>query len=237
MAMAGDSRNRLPVGIPMSGAMRLELLEELLRRRDMDQAARSKLASAPPGRSKDAFVRVQQIDAENAAWLRNALKPGYWLGRTFVGEEGSHAAWLLAQHADRDPELQQHCLKLLAKAVAEGEASPGDLAFLTDRVLLASGQNQVYGTQLGVRDGYLVACRLRNPDTVDERRESVGLEKLETYLARARELFGTPSPARIICPNCLAEIETWLPELGGRSVVECASCHTVHTIRPCIRKT
>jgi hypothetical protein len=221
----------------MSDAMRLDLLEELLRRRDADQAARSNLASGAPDKRSDAFARVQQIDAENAAWLRNVLTLWRWPGRSLVGDEGSHAAWLLAQHADCDPELQQRGLELLARAVADGEASPGDLAFLTDRVLLASGQTQIYGTQLGMRDGQLVACRLRDPDTVDERRESVGLEKLEIYLGRARDLLGIPSPARIICPNCLAEIEIWPPELGGRSVVECASCHTVHTIRPLIRKT
>ena len=34
-------------------------------------------------------------------------------------------------------------------AVAAGDASPGDLAYLTDRVLVAQGEPQVYGTQWG----------------------------------------------------------------------------------------
>jgi hypothetical protein len=41
-----------------------------------------------------------------------------------VGEDGAHAAWLLAQHADRDPAFQRRCLDLLTQAVAGREASP-----------------------------------------------------------------------------------------------------------------
>ena len=48
----------------------------------------------------------------------------------------------------------RRCLDLLAEAAIRGEASRADLAYLTDRVLLAEGQAQVYGTQfVGARDG------------------------------------------------------------------------------------
>jgi hypothetical protein len=217
--------------------MRLELLEELRRRRDADLAARSALKSAAPDKSRDALAHAQKVDDENAAWLREVIAERLWPGRALVGEEGSHAAWLLAQHADRHRELQRQCLKLLERAVAEGDASSVDLAYLTDRVLLASGHTQIYGTQIGVRDGRLVACRLHDPETVDERRASVGLENLEVYLQHILDLYGPPSPAHIVCPGCSAEIEVWLPELGGRSVFECASCHAAATIRPSVPKT
>ena len=84
-----------------------------------------------------------------------------WPGRSLVGEEAAHAAWLLAQHADRHPALQEQWLSLLEAAVAQGEASPIDLAHLTDRVLLARGELQVYGTQTNGADGRWIACRLR----------------------------------------------------------------------------
>jgi len=213
--------------------MGARLREELLRRRDAEQAARSDLARG----EEDALARTMRIDDDNAQWLRNVAATWGWPGRSLVGDEGAHAAWLLAQHADRDPWLQQRCLKLLEQAVAAGEASPGDLASLTDRVLLADGATQIYGTQMTAREGRYIACRLRDPETVDERRASVGLETLEAYLSRALDLYGPPSPTHVICPNCRAEIEAWLPELGGRSIVECSSCHGIYTIRPSIRKT
>jgi len=209
------------------------LLEELLRRRDADQDARSAVGRGEPG----ALRRTIEVDGENAEWLRNLVREWGWPGRSLVGDEGAHAAWLLAQHADRDPALQKHCLTLLEQAVADGEASPRDLAFLNDRVLLAEGATQIYGTQMTAQSGKFAACRLRDPEMVDKRRASVGLEPLDVYLNRALELYGTPSPARVICPDCRAEIEVWLPEPGGRSTAECAACHAVHVLRPSIPKT
>lgn len=227
MVVGDDDGTRRDAWILMSDAI-LPLREELLRRRDADLAARSAVARG----EADALRRTMRIDDENSAWLRELLAHSGWPGRSAVGDEGAHAAWLLAQHADRDPSLQKRCLAMLEQAVAAGEASPRDLAFLTDRVLLASGETQIYGTQMTARDGRLTACRLRDPETVDQRRASVGLESLETYRNRALELFGPPSPCQAICPNCRAEMEVWLPELGGRSTVKCASCGRSYILRP-----
>ncbi len=210
-----------------------DLRDELLRRRDADQEARLSVPRGVPG----ALETTMRIDDENAVWLREVVAKIGWPERSLVGDDGAHAAWLLAQHADRDPALQKRCLTLLEQAVAASEADPRDLAFLTDRVRLAAGQNQIYGTQMTPQDGRFAACRLADPETVDERRASVGLEPLNEYLNRALELYGPPSPARIICPNCSAEIEAWLPEPGSNATVECASCHSAWNIRPSIPKT
>jgi hypothetical protein len=148
-----------------------------------------------------------------------------------VGDEGAHTAWLLAQHADRDRVFQQRCLALLERAVADGEASPSDLAYLTDRVLLARGEPQLYGTQLTARDWRLVPCRLRDPATVDERRAALGLETLKDYLRRSMELSGPPSPASIVCAGCGERIELWLPEPGGTVKVTCPACHRRASVR------
>lgn len=208
-----------------------ELANELMRRSDADQAARSAVRRG----DRDALARVMQIDDDNASWLENIVETVGWPGRSQVGDAGSHAAWLLAQHADRRPALQRRCLTLLDEAVASGDASPVDLAHLTDRVLLSSGEEQIYGTQLTARDGRFAAIRLRDPETVDNRRKSVGLEKLETHLRRALELFGPPAPAPMLCPMCGGEIEVWLPEPGGKTSVTCPACRSVTTIRPDIQ--
>jgi hypothetical protein len=210
-----------------AGNLRQDLREELLRRRDLDQSARSAFRS----NAREQVVRLVQIDDDNIAWLEQVVDAVGWPGRSRVGEEGAHAAWLLAQHADRHPALQQRWLTLLEQAVADGEASPADLAFLTDRVRLAQGELQVYGTQMNARDGRFVACRLGEPETVDLRRASVGLDTLEAQLQHMLDLDGPPTPARILCPTCRAEIEVWLPELGGRSTIACPSCQSVATIK------
>jgi hypothetical protein len=209
-----------------------DLLKELLNRRDLDQAARSALVGGQEG-----FAGVLKIDDYNAAWLSEVVDTVGWPGRKLVGDEGAHAAWLLAQHADRYPSLQRRCVKLLEEAVALGDASPSDLAYLTDRVLLASGKPQIYGTQFTALDGRFVACRLRDSETVNDRRASVGLETLEAQLRRALDLYGPPAPAPMLCPTCREKIEVWLPEIGGRSIVKCASCHSMMTVRADIRET
>jgi hypothetical protein len=201
------------------------LLKELLERRDLDQAARSAIDG------RQAFARVMQIDDDNAAWLRMIVVTVGWPGRALVGDEGAHAAWLLAQHADRHPSLQRRCLELLEIAVAAGDASPTDLAYLTDRVRLASGGSQIYGTQMTAQDGKFVARRLRDPESVDDRRTSVGLGTLAAQLDEALARYGAPTPAPMLCPNCRQQISVWLPEIGGRLTIECPLCHSVIIVR------
>ncbi len=207
--------------------MNRDLREELLRRRDLDQNARSEAASG----GEEAFRRVLAIDDDNAAWFAQIVDQAGWPGRSRTGEDGAHAAWLLAQHADRHPALQRRCLKLLRGAVSAGEASAADLAHLTDRVLLSGGKAQIYGTQLVARDGHFVARRLRHPESVDRRRAAAGLEPLEAALERARQMYGAPVPAMMPCRTCHQEIEVWLPEPGERLTVKCPACQSPMTVR------
>jgi hypothetical protein len=209
-----------------------ELRTELLRRRDADQAGRA----AFDGKDPEQLQHLIELDDDNAAWLSDVIDEVGWPGISIAGEDGSHAAWLLAQHADRYPELQQRCLELLEQAVAAGEAPAGDLAHLTDRVLLASGELQRYGTQITARDGKFIPCRLLDPDSADARRAAVGLEPMEAHLARALDLYGPPRPASMPCPNCKANCEIWLPEMGGTSTAGCPACGYVISIRARMRR-
>lgn len=107
-----------------------ELRAELLRRVAADQEARH-------GLDAEAMVAA---DGENLPWLRQVITDVGWPGRSLVGEDGAHAVWLLAQHADRDPAFQHRYLDLLIAAVERGEATIVQQAYLTDRVLLHEGK-------------------------------------------------------------------------------------------------
>jgi len=206
---------------------RADLLRELLSRRRIDQNLRAALLRG----HREAYDQLLRVDDENAKWLEQVVNEIGWPTVDLVGEEGAHAAWMLAQHADRRPAFQRRCQMLMQEAVARGEAAPADLAHLTDRVLLAEGKDQIYGTQTTARDGRFVACRLRDPDRVDELRAAVGLEPLEIYLRNVLEQYGKPSPAQMRCRSCGATNEVWLPEIGGFVTLKCSSCGSSVSIR------
>jgi len=125
--------------------------------------------------------RMKSIDADNTKWLKGVIERHGWLGESLVGRDGANAAWLLVQHADADPKFQRHCLDLMAK-LPPGEVSRSELAYLTDRVLLAEGKKQKYGTQCMFADGKWKPRPLEDEANVDKRRAEVGLPPLAEYL-------------------------------------------------------
>jgi hypothetical protein len=157
-----------------------ELRAELLERAGRDQAARNSL---PPGGSHDEWQKVvAPVDDANTSWLEGVVAAHGWPGHALAGEDGAHAAWLLVQHARRD--FQEQCLPLLEDAADRGDASPRDLAYLKDRVLMGRGEPQIYGTQYLVKDGVLELWTVRDPQGLDERRAALGLEPEHENRAR-----------------------------------------------------
>ena len=168
-----------------------ELRRELLARSEEDQRIRN-LVSAQSGRHmvrlpEELAAEWQRIDEENTRWLAEVLSARGWPGRTLVGEEGAGAAWLLAQHADRDPVRQRAFLDALRNAVSQGQASRAHLAYLEDRVRVNAGQPQLYGTQFTVADGELGPSPIEDRERLDERRAEAGLEPFADYEARMRD--------------------------------------------------
>jgi hypothetical protein len=165
--------------------MNHDLAAELHRRAEQDQAARRRLLET--GAADDLLL----VDADNTAWLKQVIAQHGWPGITLVGEQGADEAWLLAQHADRDPGFQHQVLALLQDAVQAGDALPRHLAYLTDRVLVASGELQEYGTQY-IHDpdgGNLRPHPVRDPAQLDTRRACVGLEPAAEADLRMRERY------------------------------------------------
>lgn len=162
----------------------------LLQLAERDQAARN----AAAGNAKDTNLRgtIQRIDRENRQELQAMIGQFGWPGRALVGETGAHAAWLVAQHADDDPAFQKQCLKLM-EAMPDGEVSRQDLAYLTDRVLLASGKKQRYGTQFQQVGRRFLPQPMEDIKKVDARRRKIGLPPLAQYARELQEFYGNPA--------------------------------------------
>ena len=167
-----------------------QLRGHLLARRDEDQRIRhlaSTRADPNTGQLPDDLAEEwTRVDRDNTRWLADLLATRGWPGRTLVGEEAAQAAWLIAQHADHDPEQQRTFLEAMRSAANDGEASAGHLAYLEDRVRVHAGQPQLYGTQFTYIDGRFEPHPIEDPERLQERRSRVGLEPFADYEARMR---------------------------------------------------
>jgi uncharacterized protein DUF6624 len=153
---------------------RPDLAAELVRRAAVDQQARGYFFRGE--RPTDAEIRrARDVDRDNTAWLETVVAEHGWPGVRLVGEQAANAAWLLAQHADRQPDLQRRWLALLRAAVQAGDANPRNLAYLEDRVAIHERRPQRHGTQ-PIRDNRLAP--LDDPARVNEHRAAAGLAPL-----------------------------------------------------------
>jgi hypothetical protein len=183
------------------------LRAELLRRVEVDQAARNAMIewmklhdipfvvdAASLGEKRKAeyenlITALREADKTNTERLREIIEKYGWPTRSLIGNDGTNAAWLLVQHADRDPKFQRQCLDMMAK-LPKDEVSLRDVAYLTDRVLLAEGKKQRYGTQFTILNGKWRPRPLEDEAHVDARRAEVGLEPLAEYAQALESHYG-----------------------------------------------
>jgi hypothetical protein len=154
------------------------LRDELLAMQRADQQERTG-AGLPDGAllppSQDYF-RTQR--------LKKVIAASGWPTIAAVGTDGASAAWLVAQHADFDPDFQEQVVGLMTPLVASKQADPTDLAYLVDRVAVNRGRPQTYGTQIRCRSGKPApATAINDPAGVDARRAEVELGTLAQYYA------------------------------------------------------
>lgn len=185
-------------------AGRPELRTELLQRVVKDQKVRLELIQwmqKQPAGSFDDLARandprletMRKIDEENTAWLKEQVEKTGWLGKSLVGQDGAHSAWLLLQHADQDPAFQKKCLKLMQAAPA-GEVAATDIAYLTDRIMLKESNQQLYGTQVESKNGKWIPRKLKDPEHVDMLRKEMGLPPMAEYLKVVEQMYSGKKP-------------------------------------------
>jgi hypothetical protein len=115
-----------------------------------------------------------------------------------VGEKGARSAWILLQHADRDPFFQAECLALMEEALAIDQVYPKNYAYLYDRVQVAYGEKQLYATQStsnnGLWEGHFQP--IADESKVQERREAMGITRhVEEYASSMGFSYTLPTEA------------------------------------------
>jgi hypothetical protein len=156
-----------------------ELRLQLKQRTEKDQQARKALLASP--QDVDLSRRVQNLDADTIRWLEQLAKETGVPTVEQVGEMGVHWTWLLVQHMDDDPGLQAALLPQFENRHAAGELPAEDLAKLTDRVLLAQGKPQRYGTQFDWYSGVFKPRNVGDLGAIEANRNALGLMPLADY--------------------------------------------------------
>ena len=117
-------------------------------------------------------------DHRNLIRLHELIEEHGWPSRKLVGVDGLDAAWLLILHADTDRAFQKRCLSLMKQAPVE-DVDMRQIAWLNDRLLIADGRAQLFGTILVAGENGVSPYRLAEPARVNERRAQMGLPALE----------------------------------------------------------
>lgn len=135
--------------------------------------------------------RIVLVDQTNTQSLQTMLEFRNWFRDDKDGERAASNAWLIAQHADRNPEFQKDVLARIKKAWGDPGVSASNYAYLYDRVGAGFGAGktdeeriQRYGTQGRCTEDGWQPIRLEDPERVDEFRAEVGLGPLEDYKKR-----------------------------------------------------
>ena len=138
--------------------------------------------------------RMTAVDIANTAEIKKLLGKYGWFGISEFGAQADNDAWLLVQHADRDPEFQREVVSRLEPLAARGETKPAHFALLFDRVALSYNDPtkqtlQRYGTQgRCTGPGTWAPFPVEDPDNLDERRRSVGLPPMAEYQGMFKDI-------------------------------------------------
>ncbi|WP_371665859.1 hypothetical protein OG306_30075 [Streptomyces sp. NBC_01241] len=184
--------------------LRPDLARELIARAAQSAARRAKRVR----NQLDAVQLGQDRHADHADTkvLRRVLAEHDWPGHRLVGPDAARAAWSLALHADGDADFQRAATTLLERAVQNGDAPVQHWAHLYDRTLVNSGRLQEFGTQQLLTPTGVELCPVRAPDSLDQRRGSVGLSPLAGALETVRRRLAQDHQAGDPSTIVLAEV-------------------------------
>ncbi len=142
--------------------------------------------------------RMIKVDRFNTKHLKTMIEGREWLRDDIDGPGAANTGWLMAQHADQDPEFQKEVLKKMEAALGNPGVSKSNYAYLIDRTMASWGREdtsakrtQRYGTQGRCRpNGKWEPLTLEDPDNINVLRAEMDLGPIEDYIAR----FQCPKP-------------------------------------------
>lgn len=151
---------------------------------------------------------LSQIDqwTQTVAYLKTVITEVGWIDVERFGYAAANAAFFIAHHSSDLP-LMMAALPGVKKDALSGQTEGEDYALLFDRVQLALGKKQLYGTQVGF-DGANRAfvLSIEDPGGVDRRRESLGMMPLPDYVRAVARFNQVSAPSEVVFSEDCAEL-------------------------------
>lgn len=126
----------------------------------------------------------KNISSNNFDEMQHMLNKYGWPKYSVVGKLAADAPLLVINHNESD-EVRKKYLEVIKENCLLGEGSCMEYAKIQDRILVNSGEAQIYGMQFHYDDERkLVPFPVIEPEYVNQRRAAIGLEPIQEYLKR-----------------------------------------------------
>jgi len=169
----------------------MALAKRLIAMRETDQGIRKQWLAASEPQREALILEMRQIDKAQTEELKAIVAVKGWPTIAQVGLVASEAALIVLIHSP-DHEFQRRLLPELQKLVEEEKIIASHVALVVDKLLVADGKPQRFGTQFDVREGKQVVKSVEEPDQLDARRAKYLLPPMEIYRKQMEEMYHIP---------------------------------------------
>jgi len=159
-----------------------EYAKVLMRLSLKDQAFYNKMNLFPD--SSDSYWKKKEIiNKQNLIEIEDLIAQYGWPKISEVGIEAPGSAFLIIQHCG-DVNIMHKYIDNLKQLCEEKEANWSEYALMIDRINTMEGKKQIYGSQISFNSEKQIYYldNVIEPDSLNLRREEVGLNNIEEYL-------------------------------------------------------
>lgn len=164
-----DARYRTLIARNGSGTNKA-LQARLIRMGKQDQQVRKPMMTLPQSQWTPAMTDAQvKTDRQLTAELRRIVSRYGWPTISLVGAQAADDAMLILVHSP-DHTWQKSMLPQLETLVDKDQIIGSSLALVIDKMRIAAGEKQLFGTQFAFHDGKMMMYAVEDPATLDARR-------------------------------------------------------------------
>ena len=117
-------------------------------------------------------TEINRLNAGTVEALLAMVPPEGWFSSKTYGQEAATGAFLIIQHSNMD--LQKRFLPTIEAMADRDEALKSEYALMYDRIAVAEGRLQRYGTQMQCVNGQMQPFPTEDPEQLEARRAPMG---------------------------------------------------------------